>query len=118
METTRRSFLKLVAAATAAATLKIVPEETPLDGDSLVGMVREIVGYDLSRDKYLLRHDIKAGALQLGVDQVLQSNDPASIERGRESSLATLRAEMERRGISASDLVPLNLPSGMHATYV
>lgn len=116
METTRRSFLKLLAIAGASAASPTILKLVSEDNEQLVlGMARELVQYDLSFDRYLVRIDIKAGDLQLGVDGMVDNLD--QMDRVREPALALLQAEMDARGIKVSDLEPLPMPPGYNGAF-
>lgn len=118
METTRRSFLKLLAvagvSATSPAVLKLVSDDAALKPEqTLVGMAREIVHLDLGWSQLRVRIDIKAGQLQIGVDGLIDSiND---LDRFRCQALALLQGEIDSRGISVDALEPLLIPVGYTA---
>lgn len=118
METTRRSFLKLlvVAGATAASPglLKLVSSE---DEKLVLGMVRELFHFDIIYSRLIVRHDIRTASIQLGVDGMLPSTDAQhfrleDLEAQRQVALDLLQAEIDKHGIKVSDLRPLELPPG------
>jgi hypothetical protein len=121
METTRRSFLKLIAIAGATAAspkiLGLVTEDSP---GLALGNVRELFQFDINRPATIVRLDIATAPgpnwIQLGVDGFLPTDEhafyrQADLDAFRQSALAALQSEMEKRGISVDDLVPLPVPA-------
>lgn len=120
--TTRRSFLKLLAVAgvTAASpkVLQLVADDAPeLPNQTLVGMVRELFHNDALGPWTIVRHDIRTADVQIGIDQRLLSNDrqfysEKDLQAARLNALARLQDELDKRGIDVANLQPLPTPRG------
>jgi hypothetical protein len=125
----RRNFFKVVAAVAgaaalpAAATALVDAASTVLAGSEQVGLIREVMAYDISWDFTLFRYDIlaKERGLQIGVDFRMWSDDARDAEKleaQRAIALRTLEKEMARRGVKWSDLRPLPIPSYVHGRQI
>lgn len=119
----RRGFLKVISAVAVAAGVApqtaIAEVSAPQPaGTVTLGLIREMFAYDIGRDETLVRHDVWAEGdnLQLSVASVVNAGDQSSIERARVAAKTMLEAELEKRGLSWSDLKPLPLPAGYKAS--
>jgi hypothetical protein len=116
----RRSFLKILGALTggvvlpgAAISLVEAAEVAPA-GWGAVGLIREVIAYDISRDQYLVRYDVLTvdGNLQLGVDCTLRRLEKKEVDQNRELCKQVIENELKHRGLTWQDLKPLQMPYG------
>ena len=119
----RRNFLKVISAVAVAAG--VAPQTAIAEvfapqpvGVVTLGLIREVFAYDIGRDETHVRHDVWAEGenLQLSVSTAVIAGDQSSIDRARGAAKTLLEAEIERRGLSWSDLKPLPLPAGYKAS--
>lgn len=108
----RREVLKLIAAAgvVAAAPGLSIPEA--LEPNQLVGRVRELRAFVLTRLEWVMSWDIRTDTEQFGVDATCWDIEPNTIESARSAAVAALAAVMRKRGITVADLRPLTIPHG------
>lgn len=116
----RRSFFKVLGAAGAVAAMPTmlldIADVTPPDVQQ-VGLIREVMAYDIYHDCYMLRHDIWSNDIQLGLNYVVRSTEDFAPYRIR--SKERLEEAMKTHGIWWNDLMPLPLPPYIeHAEYV
>lgn len=112
----RRGFLKVVLASAASELILprlelVVPRRDLVD---LRGHVRELVGYDIIRDEYIVRYDLAFrlhGKLeQFHVSLPVRAKDDIRI--AREPCLHALESIMQRHRSKIPDLIALPVPNG------
>lgn len=110
----RRTFLKIVSAVPAvtaipAYALEFVPQETKItSSQKFIGLMREIIAYDISKDAIVIRHDVYNGQVQIGIDQILPNRKVSSVKKARISAAHILLDEIQKRNIKLSSLKPLS----------
>lgn len=121
MNLSRRTFLKvsggtLVVAATPWQALGSVPKTTVSVKDARGGKVREIVGYEISRDAYLARWDVFDGSTQVHVMHPIQMgkwrSDESYRKYVRKEAYKLLAKKMRKSGMSWANLKTLPMPEG------
>ncbi len=111
METTRSTFLKLVAATSASALVpfRLIKNTTPLlEGEQWIAQIRETNTYVIEKDLWIQRYDIRSNEeswTQISVEFQLNTSEP--IDSYRETALQMLLEQMEKDGIDPNNLVTL-----------
>lgn len=134
MNVNRRGFLKLLSAVAASAAMPVPtfvlaePEVQIAAMPVELGMIRSMCVYDISKDLHLVRFDAMNGRkgeqlnVTIAVPPIYRKSDEQYVsdmrtaylhERQRAHDL--LRNEMIKREWMASDLMPLEMPPGVHA---
>lgn len=116
MSMTRRSFLKLLAAAPAAAAMpSLVFADIGTDllpGQVDLGNVRESIEYDINHDALYVRYDVLCGKRkgdEIEVTNqfyvVFRTDNPDDTEALRARGIELLKERMAKEGFSLSDAV-------------
>ena len=130
----RRAFLKCVAALTGSAVIPAgatyVIEELAFAVEKPsawpIGVLREVMAYDIAQDKIFLRFDVLVGS---GTDPILSANRDAQlhvtfewstkqeaidlVEEQRKIAKKILGDEIKRRGFDVSQARPMMIPRGV-----
>jgi len=120
-DVSRRGFLKAVGIVSAGAL--IIPSFSLISpyasAPGLLGSVRELLAYDITWDRHLVRFDLLANGPnweQLGVDLRLYARTAeelmVELQQAREMAGTVLHDHMEHIGIKPSVLRRLPIPSG------
>lgn len=115
----RRGFLKACGVVASSALIipafrLIVPDQSLLPNERWLVTVRELFQFDLDRQAWIMRMDVLADKVQLGVDCLIGEAFPSAkdLVHVREPAALALRNAMEREGLTLADLKPLPIPSG------
>ena len=117
MKTTRRGFLKCIAAIGTGIAIPdfrlVIPTfEIPKDL-TWFSSAREIIQYDSIYDEYMIRHDIMGTEMQLFVHTICDSDRVKNhIEIVRQNAADKLAEFMREEGMSLRELRPLPMPHG------
>src|SRR5260221_696425 len=108
----RRSFFKVVGSLTAASLVPTflveIVGEVKADG---IGLIRELVAYDIYHDEWIIRHDILVGDTQWFVDQRLYGREePTDLRCARDIAHILLEKRLKESGHWWTDLTYLPIP--------
>lgn len=115
MNITRRTFFKLIAAVGAMniVPIKAISEVAPMPkAATLIGMMREMRGYEPAKDAWYVRYDVmckeRSGEkIQFFVTMIMANGfTEEELESARKPAIQCLEEEITKRGLSARDFVP------------
>lgn len=112
----RRNFLKIMSIGTASTavaipSIKFVSAKISVPKQKQLGMIRETMRYDVSKDGVIVRHDIFNGKAQWHVDQILPDSSDENLIQAREVAARLLSDILQHNKIRISDLKPLPIIS-------
>lgn len=122
---TRRGFLKAIAALTGAFALPVGAiaqiEALAKAAESStavwpIGVLREIMAYDIEQDAYCLRYDVctrTGGKLDVTLGWVTFGAFQENLPESRRLARTLIESHLKSKGKQLSDLVAMELPRGI-----